>query len=139
GIVRLKLGDLDTGWRELEARWQRPGISEPHFRWPRWNGEELAGRTLLAFAEQGLGDTIQFVRYAALVRQRGGRVIVECQKALLPLVESCPGIDALIAPGDPLPPFDVQAPLMSLPGIFGTTLASVPADVPYVFARAELV
>jgi hypothetical protein len=74
-----------------------------------------------------------------LVRERGGRLIIECQKSLVPLVSRCPGIERVVPLGSELPPFDLQAPLLSLPGIFGTTLSTVPADVPYLFPDPELV
>src|SRR5205807_1094144 len=92
--------------------------------------------TILLYAEQGLGDTLQFIRYATLVKQRGGSVIAACQEALLPLLATCPGVDRLVALGSPAPDFDLYAPLLSLPGIFGT--ATVPADAPYLFADPEL-
>ena len=106
---------------------------------PRWDGSDLQGKTILLRAEQGLGDTLHFIRYAALVKQRGGTVVVACQKPLLRLLQTCPGIDRLVVRGTELPPFDVQAPLLSLPGIFQTALTSIPARVPYVFADAGLV
>src|SRR5205807_1543649 len=94
----------------------------------------LAGRTILLYAEQALGDTIQFIRYAPLVKARGGNVIVECQPSLLGLLGSCPGIDRLVPRGSPLPPFDVQIALLSLPGLLGTTLENISANVPYLAA-----
>ncbi len=89
--------------------------------------------------EQGLGDTIQLVRYASLVQESGGRVVLGCQEALCRLLSRCQGIDRLVAEGSELPPFDVHLPLLSLPRVFGTTLATVPATVPYVFADPGLV
>src|SRR5262249_4231651 len=106
-------------------------------RQPRWDGSPLEGRTILIYSEQGLGDTIQFIRYAPLVQQRGGRVIVECPSLLLPLFRKCPGIDFLVAEAEPLPGFDVQVPVMSLPALFGTTLTTVPAEVPYLHADPD--
>jgi hypothetical protein len=91
----------------------------------------------LLHAEQALGDTIQFIRYAPLVKARGGTVIVECQPPLVPLLRSCPGIDRLVAHAEPLPACDFQVPLLSLPGVFRTTLDTMPADVPYLFAEPE--
>ncbi len=90
-------------------------------------------------AEQGLGDTIQFIRYAPLVHERGGRVVVECQRSLASILSRCPGIDQIVPQGSPLPAFDLQAPLLSLPGILGTTLSTVPGTVPYIFPDPELV
>ncbi len=98
----------------------------------------LKGKSVLLFAEQGLGDTLQFIRYAPLVKQRGGTVIVQCQRLLLRLLSTCAGIDRLVPEGDEPPPFDVQAPLLTLPGIFRTTVASIPAKVPYLRAGRVL-
>src|SRR5262249_33075308 len=106
---------------------------------PRWDGAPLEGRTILLHAEQGLGDTVQFARYATPVKARGGTVVLQCQGALAPLLSGCPGVDRLVPRGEPLPPFDVHAPLLSLPALLGTTLETVPADVPYLLARGELV
>ena len=91
----------------------------------RW----AAGRSCFA-AEQGLGDTLQFIRYVPLVRERGCRVIVECQKPLQLLLSSCPGIDQLVARGQELPPFDFHVPLLSLPRLLGTNAGNIPAGAP---------
>ena len=137
-MLRLLRGDFQRGWAGYEWRWQtRP--PSPHFGRPSWRGEPLEGRTILLHWEQGLGDTIQFIRYAAVVKAFGGRVVVECQRALRQLLARTPGMDQLIAPPDEPPAFDVQAPLLSLPGILKTTLETVPASVPYIFASPELV
>ena len=93
---------------------------------------------MLLHSEQGLGDTIQFIRYAPLVKQRCGSVILQCQPGLAPLLSRCPGVDRLIVRGRSLPEYHVQAPLMSLPEILGTTLDTIPADVPYLFADPAL-
>jgi len=108
------------------------------FPQPLWDGSALDRRTILLHAEQGLGDTVHFIRYVPLVRQRCGKVIVACQPALLRLLASVPDID-LVAPGFPLPAFDVHAPLLGLPGIFRTTFDNIPAAVPYLHADAKLV
>jgi hypothetical protein len=138
-LIWLGQGDFHRGLPEYEFRWQRTeGVTKPPSG-PPWDGAPLAGRTILLHAEQGLGDTLQFVRYAAPVKERGGKVILLCQKSLVPILKSAAGIDQLVAQGDLLPPFDVQAALMSLPRILGTTLETVPAAVPYLKARPELV
>jgi hypothetical protein len=98
----------------------------------------LARRTLLLHAEQGLGDTLQFVRYAKLAEQQNGDIVVEVQPALMPLLTAS-GFRGLIPRGSPLPRFDVQAALMSMPRICGTTLETVPANVPYLAADSRLV
>jgi hypothetical protein len=87
--------------------------------------------------EQGLGDMIQFIRFAPLAQRTGGRVVVECPAGLMPLFASCAGIDQLVAEGTPLPPFDCHAAVMSLPYLLKTTLATVPADVPYLSPPAD--
>jgi hypothetical protein len=104
-----------------------------------WDGRPLEGKTLLLHAEQGLGDTIQFLRYAALARQRGARVVVGCPKPLLPIVRTCRFIDQLVDEITPAMDFDVHCPLMSVPGLLKTTLENIPADVPYLFAAPDLV
>jgi hypothetical protein len=89
--------------------------------------------------EQGLGDMIQFVRYAAPLKRQGATVLVECMKLLAPFFRRCPGVDRVIEEGTPLPDFDVHAPVMSLPRLLGTTVATVPAEVPYLFAEEDLI
>ena len=129
----LAAGDFERGWPEYEYRWQGKTMRPRSFRQPRWDGTPLAGRTILLYAEQGLGDTLQFIRYALLVKQRNGRVLFECPKALTALLAGCLGIDELIPESSPLPDFDVQAPLLSLPGLFQTRLETIPVNVPYIF------
>ncbi len=139
-LVWLLTGDFERGWPAYEWRWRCARIGQaPQYSQPRWDGAPLEGRTILLHAEQGLGDTLHFVRYAALVKARGGRVIVQCQPPLKRLLASCPGIDLLIGQGEPLPHFDVWAALLSLPAVFGTDLSTIPANVPYLLAEAELV
>jgi Flp pilus assembly protein TadD len=134
----LRLGNFEQGWPEYEWRWKCPDVHCPTLAQPRWDGGPLAGRTILLQAEQGLGDTLQFARYAPLVEQHGGKVLLTCQPALFRLLATCPGVDRLLTTGSPLPDFDVQAPLLSLPGIFRTDLATIPAQVPYLSADPEL-
>jgi len=136
----LLLGDFERGWPAYEWRWRckRTGPA-PNFSQPRWDGSPLNGRTILLCSEQGLGDTLQFVRYAPLVQALGGNVVLRCQRSLVPILASLTGVSRLIAEGDPLPDFDLYAPLMSLPAILGTTLATVPANVPYLAAEPERV
>jgi tetratricopeptide (TPR) repeat protein len=137
--ILLLRGDFAGGWAEYEWRWRCPDLPPREFRQPPWDGAPLAGKTILLHAEQGLGDIMQFIRYAARVKQRGGTVLVETPPELLPLLARCRGADRWLARGEPLPDFDCHAPLMSLPHILGTTLATVPADVPYLFADETLV
>ena len=136
-MLWLQEGNFDAGWPEYEWRWQTADAGNRGLTQPLWVGSPLKGRTILLYAEQGLGDTIQFVRYAPQVRRRVGWVVVECQKELLKLLSRCLGIDRLVARGSALPAFDVQAPLLSLPGILRTDLNTVPGHVPYVFADRD--
>jgi Tfp pilus assembly protein PilF len=132
----LLVGELEEGFKEYEWRWQVKGLGTAPRSVPRpqWKGEDLAGGTLLLHAEQGLGDTLQFARYAALAARRCGKLVLECQRALVPLLRAIPGVSVAVAAGDPLPPFDAHLPLMSLPRVFGTTLASIPWSGAYVHA-----
>jgi tetratricopeptide (TPR) repeat protein len=134
----LLRGDLARGWAEYEWRWRTPGAAPP-FTGPAWDGAPLPGATVLLHAEQGLGDTLQFVRYAALVRPRVGRVVVRAPAGMGPLLARCAGVDEVVEHGASLPPFDAHAALLSLPCLLGTTLATVPASVPYLSADPGLV
>ncbi len=125
------------------------------FREPRWDGSPLHGRTILVYAEHGLGDTIQFMRYLALVKSCGGTVLFECPGPLLDaartdisstgpakrgkLLSELPGVDQFIEAGAPLPAFDVQASLLSLPAFFVTPTPAIPAQIPYVSVDPERV
>ena len=129
----LEAGDFESGWPEYEWRLQCPEFAIPIFRQPRWDGSGLNGRSILLYADHGLGDTIQFIRYAPMVRAFGGDVIVACPRPLAQLLASCPGVDRIVEEGAELPPFDVYIPIMSLAGVFATTAATVPADVPYLW------
>ncbi len=139
GIAQLLSGRLEAGWRNYEARWRtgNPIFAPRGFPAPLWQGEPLAGRTVLVHAEQGLGDAIQFIRYAAALAQRGARVVVECPAPLLTLLETAEGVAAVVARGQPDPGCDWQSPLLSLPLRFGTTLETIPGRVPYLRAPAN--
>jgi Flp pilus assembly protein TadD len=137
-LALLQSGSFEEGWREYEWRWNR-GTPLRYSPAALWDGSPLAGRTILLHAEQGLGDTLQFVRYAPLVQRHGATVILECPHPLTPLLSTGTGIARVVPAGEPPPPFDVYAPLLSLPRLLGTTLAEVPADVPYLRADPVLV
>jgi tetratricopeptide (TPR) repeat protein len=138
-LLWLLRGDFERGWPEYEWRWPAHRLQPRAFKEPRWDGGRLDGRTILLHGEQGLGDTLQFIRYAPLVHERGGKVIVECHAALVRLVQKVTGVERALPPNSELPAFDVYAPLLSLPGILHTTLATVPAKVPYLDADLALV
>jgi tetratricopeptide (TPR) repeat protein len=134
---RLLMGDYARGWADYEARWEDPELQQRFrrpFAQPQWHGENADGKTVLIHAEQGLGDTIQFVRYAPLLAGRGTKVVIEAQPELAALFRrSMPAIDVIEA-GQPLPSFDFHVPMLSLPLAFGTTLQTIPNNVPYLTA-----
>jgi tetratricopeptide (TPR) repeat protein len=135
----LLKGEFERGWAEYEWRGELDDAAPfaRRFSQPRWNGEDLRGRRILLYAEQGLGDTLMTFRYVPLVVARGGRVLLQCQTSLVPLVAGQGGVEQVIADDQPVPAVD-QCPLMSLPGVFGTRLDTIPASVPYIQAPAEL-
>jgi tetratricopeptide (TPR) repeat protein len=130
----LLSGDFEQGWREYEWRWRTSQFEPRVFRQPTWDGRQLEGQTILVHAEQGLGDTLQFVRYVPLVKQRKANIILACQTALLPLLARCAAIDDLIGERVSRLEFDFHVPLLSLPRLFETRLETIPANVPYLFA-----
>jgi tetratricopeptide (TPR) repeat protein len=133
-MLLLLVGDFELGWREHEWRWKCPSmLKRRRFVEPRWDGQSLDGQTVLLFAEQGFGDILQFIRYAPLVAGCGGRVVVECQPELARLFQTLPGIDQIVCPGDALPKFELQCPLMSLPFAMRKKDFNPPA-VPYLSA-----
>jgi len=140
-LTCLSVGDFEQGWRSYEWRWRRntAEMTPRDFAQPQWHGEDLQGRTILLHAEQGFGDTIQFIRYLPMVLAKGGKVILEIPDDLKPLVGQIDGMIAMVSRGQPLPPFDLHCPLLSLPLAFGTTLANVPAPRAYLRAPPERV
>lgn len=135
----LLQGHYEEGWLEYEWRWQKPDFTSPcrHTDKPLWDGTQLEGQTILLHAEQGFGDAIQFIRYATMVAERGGKVVVECHPQLVRLMQTVAGVQCAVPFGAPLPQFSCQAPLLSLPRIFGTTLQTIPANCPYLAVPAE--
>ncbi len=139
-LALLARGDYAEGWPGYETRlqlqvFQSPGKPVPG---PRWNGEDPRGRTILLTTEQGLGDAIQFVRLARILADRGARVLVRAPAALVRLFGTAPGVAGIVGPDDPLPTYDAQVPLLSLPGLLGIDGTNVPAGVPYLMADAAL-
>lgn len=140
--ILLRQGNYDEGWRSFEWRWQQEGAlaSKRNFDAPLWLGEEdIAGKTILVHAEQGLGDTVQFCRYLPGIAALGARVIVEAPPLLHELLSSLGGIEALVGPRDDTPSVDFHCPMMSLPLAFGTTLETMPTPQPYLSAAPDLV
>jgi len=139
--IRLSLGDFKRGWIDQEWRWKGRDdalVERRDFAQPLWLGKEsLAGKTILLHSEQGLGDTIQFCRYARMVCALGATVLLEVQRPLLGALTGLEGAARIFAGGDALPSFDYHCPLLSLPLAFETTLATVPAGVPYLRSNPE--
>jgi tetratricopeptide (TPR) repeat protein len=148
-LTQLRLGEWERGWPGYEARWRFREVhrSPRIFREPRWRGEPLNGRRILLHAEQGLGDTIQFCRYAKLVAARGGVPILQIQAPVERLLRSLPLVRAGLAEvvllgagrSEGQPEFDLECPLMSLPAVFETTVETVPWPGAYLGAQPELV
>ncbi len=131
--LALLHGDFQRGWPEYEWRWRLPGVLLPRIAVPVWDGSPPAGRTILLRAEQGFGDTLQFVRFAAVLERAGARAIVECQPALTALLAKARGVHAAVPRGSRLPRCDFQIPLASLPAALGVReLAGIPVEVPYL-------
>lgn len=138
-LTLLLGGDFAQGWDALEDRWhatQHHGRAR-HTHLALWKGEELGGRTILLHTEEGLGDSIQFVRYAPMVAARGATVVMETYAPLARLFASLPGIARVVITGEPVPPVDLQCPLQSLPRAFQTRLDTVPATTPYLHPSPE--
>ena len=139
GISLLTLGDFENGWPlfEWRRRCAESGklLNPPQ---PFWNGQPLNGQRILIHSEQGFGDAIHFMRYIPLIAERGGRVIVGCDPLQHGLLASVQGVERFAVIGEPMTNFDVHCPLLSLPLIFKTTQATIPAQVPYIQADAEL-
>lgn len=140
-LLNLRYGNFEKGWKGYEWRWKLKDIMvERDFSQPLWDGSDvnINGKTILLHAEQGLGDTIQFIRYAPLVAGKDANVIIECQKELVSLLHSVDGVQQIIARDGPLPEFDFHCPLLSLPFVFKTTLFTIPDKVPYIQADSNL-
>jgi tetratricopeptide (TPR) repeat protein len=136
-VVRLVLGDWPRGFAEFESRWKLfPHEAQRLSRLaPRWTGRQgLSGKTILLHHEQGYGDSLQFSRYAGLVKGLGAQVILAVPAGLKKLMQTLPGSPQIVSEGEPVPPHDYHCPLMSLPLAFGTTPSSVPAPIPYLRA-----
>jgi tetratricopeptide (TPR) repeat protein len=141
GLTILLTGNFLEGWEGYEWRWEKPDYKryKRKFIAPLWQGEDLFEKRILLHAEQGYGDTLQMIRYASLVADRGARVFVECPQELLTLLAGTPGVGLVLGRGESFPEFDFHCPLMSLPKAFGTTLETIPQTVPYIIANPALI
>lgn len=137
--AELMLGDFEAGWKHYEARREVAGPGKfviPPTR-PMWDGSDLQGKRILVHAEQGLGDTVQLLRYLPLIARRGGKIVLAVQQELHQLCRQVKGIESLLTQGDVTSDFDVHCPLPSVPRIFGTTLPNIPPGVPYLHADPQ--
>ena len=137
GLALLKSGQFQEGWNEYEWRWQANSLPFPRFPQPVWNGEDLNGKTLLLWAEQGFGDTVHFIRYAPVIANRGAQVVVMAQPTLVRLLNSVPGISRIIPDGDPAPDCDFHLPMLSAPRVLGLPLPEQAPTHPYITAPSE--
>ena len=133
-LALLLDGQFAEGWRDYDARLELPelGRDQHRFPGPLWNGSAPAGKTLLVYPEQGLGDAVQFARYATLIAAAGARCVIRCPELLAPMFISIPGVAQVSRDAEPLPAYDAHLPLLSLPRVFGTTAQSIPAAIPYI-------
>ncbi|HXQ47407.1 MAG TPA: tetratricopeptide repeat protein, partial [Caulobacteraceae bacterium] len=136
-LALLTLGDYVAAWRDYDWRWRVPELvqsAEVKVLERRWRGEPAAGRIVLLHSEQGIGDTIQLARYAPLVARQGARVVLAVQPAVVSLLAQLKGLDRVMSVTNPLPPYDLQASLPDLPGLFGTSLETIPDPRGYLRA-----
>jgi tetratricopeptide (TPR) repeat protein len=142
-LMELELGNFEAGWKLFEMRWRMGQIFPRNLPCPDWEGEDLNGKRLLLYAEQGFGDTIQFVRYATVIKERypDCHLSFECRGPVARLMKTVPGIDQIVVYGDKLERHDYGCAIMSAPRVLGTTFETIPAEIPYITAepyRVEL-
>lgn len=137
GIILRSMGRFEEGWPDFEARWKRNQKKEPVYGAPKWQGEDLSGKTILISEEQGFGDTILCARYIPLVKAMGARVLLGCRPALHRLFKDVPDVDRIVEAGPLGERFDYHIPIMSLPRIFNTGLSNVP-PVPLMNVSAQV-
>ncbi len=136
-MVWLAMGDFERGWEEYELRWKLGDCQPAEFAQPLWSGAPFPDQTVLLHTEQGLGDTIQFIRFAPLVKRLGGQVILASQPALLPILAGVEGVDRIIPNVGELPAFDYHLPLLSVPRVLSTREHTIPRNIPYLQVPAE--
>lgn len=140
-LALLHRGDYQLGWADYDVRMSEPYAMRIKTSQPMWDGSPLNGKTLLVHPEQGFGDVLQFVRYVPLIRERfgAGRVIMMCPTPLLRVIKGCPGLEEVIPEDPTFAGFDEHIPLLSLPHRFGTTLANIPGQQPYILPEPDRV
>ena len=137
-ITQLQLGDYSKGFQGYEARWRLPRNETKLRDGPQWTGGNITGERILLQSEQGFGDAIQFARYVPLLAERGARIVMECLPELRTLFSTLPGVEEVVPKGGTSPPVDLSIPLLSLPRLFGTTLATIPVQIPYLRAARAI-
>lgn len=140
-LAYLGTGNFEKGWEEYEWRWKREHQGGPRMlSKPLWDGSSLDNKTILLHAEQGLGDTLQFIRYAQLLKKKYAvKIILASQDPLIPLMKLCPYLDHIVSLYEKIPAHDVQVPLLSMPYLMKTRIDSIPHEVPYLYADQTLV
>jgi len=139
-IHLLRTGDMVKGFADYDARFSAmKSLDSRIYSQPRWDGSPLDGRSILVYCEQGLGDAIQFARYIPLLAEKGGRVILEAQQPLITLLASLKGLEKVVLKSETPPQANFHVSLLSLPHLFGTTVTTVPAEIPYLVPPADLV
>jgi tetratricopeptide (TPR) repeat protein len=139
GYLQLLRGNYEDGWRGYEARGKIKGIVQKVIPGPMWDGSDLAGKRIVVHYDQGLGDTLQFVRFVPQIKSRRGHVILYCQDSLRRLLQGQCEVDQVIDSEQSLPQYDLRVPISSLPYLLKTTLATIPAQVPYLTPDPALV
>jgi len=139
-VAYLLKGDYARGWPQYESRWKYEHLNGvlPNLVQPRWTGQDLTDKTILVLAEQGHGDNIQFIRFVGELASRGGRVVVQVNESLVPLFQNLPLISRLYAPTDIVSEFDYWTPIMSIPGVIGTTVENLTHSQFYLKADEKL-
>lgn len=138
-LSHLCVGNYKEGWEQYEWRWKAYQEEPPTFNAPLWDGSHLYGKTILVYAEQGLGDTFQFVRYLQLIKEQKAHVLFQTQTPLYDILQLCPYIDEVFKRDEALPEFDYYIPLLSLPKLFRTEVNTIPTAIPYLYADDKLV
>ena len=138
-VAYLLAGDYARGWPQYESRWNYEHLAGalPTYSQPRWTGQDIKDKTVLVVGEQGHGDNIQFVRFIGDIVSRGARVILTLNASLRPLIRG-PSIPTILVEGDPLPEFDYWIPIMSIPGVIGTTVENIASVQYYLTANSQL-
>lgn len=140
GVIGLLQGNFEEGWKEYRHRWNCTESIQHRYAQPKWSGQNLQGKTILLYAEQGLGDTIHFVRYAKILQEQGARTIVHAQAPLMALLQGCDGINTLLPNTWQIDqPFDYHCSLIDAADMLGTNLSNIPSQVPYLSPPMSLV